>query len=246
MLSLVHFQYHSSRYRGNKLDTDCSKLLLILQKQLEETFLRGTRTLTLGQMSVSLKPRLTASALSGKISPWFDPVCGTKLEAMLAPETALQINEFLTGRYSAVLSFKFSLSSQTESWGCRFSCCVYYSSRWALIAALCMTYSFEWVHQPIFFYHLFNVMHAFDSCKIHIPTCSLLFLSTVSATAFMYVHKIHPSPPPTPPKASSSDKYLLLGLQIYLPVLQLWQKTLYVEWFLVQCFRAEQHSLSSD
>lgn len=95
MLSLVHFQYHSSRYRGSKLDTDCSKLLLILQKHLEETFLRGTRTLTLGQMSVSLKPRRTASALSGKISPWFDPVCGTKLEAMLAPETALWINEFL-------------------------------------------------------------------------------------------------------------------------------------------------------
>lgn len=200
MLSLVHFQYHSSRYRGSKLDTDCSKLLLILQKHLEETFLRGTRTLTLGQMSVSLKPRRTASALSGKISPWFDPVCGTKLEAMLAPETALWINEFLTGRYSAVLSFKFSLSSQTESWGCRFSCCVYYSSRWAVVGALCMTYWFEWVHQPIFFDHLFNVMHLTAARYTYLHALFFFFYPlSVRLPSCMFI-KYTPLPHPHLPK----------------------------------------------
>lgn len=199
MLSLVHFQYHSSRYRGSKLDTDCSKLLLILQKHLEETFLWGTRTLTLGQMFVSLKPRRTASALSGKISPWFDPVWNKAGGDARSRDSTVDKWVF-KGRYSAVLSFKFSLSSQTESWGCRFSCCVNYSSRWAVVAALCMTYWFEWVHQPIFFDHLFNVMHLTAARYTYLHALFFFFYPlSVRLPSCMFI-KYTPLPHPHLPK----------------------------------------------
>lgn len=207
---------------------------------MEETFLRGTRTLTLGQMSVSLK--LSASALSGKISLWFDPVCGTKLEAMVAPETALRKNVFLTGQCSTVLSFRFSLSPQTQRSGCHFSFCMYYSSRWALIAALCMTYQFEWVHQLIFS-DLMWCMHLTAARYTYLHALFFYPLS-VGPPSCMFI-KYTPSPHPHLPKASSSDKYLLLGLQIYLQVLQLWKKTPHVGWFLVRCCDTELHSVSS-
>lgn len=200
MLSLVHFQYHSSRYRGSKLDTDCSKLLLILQKHLEGDIpprYSNSDTWT-DVCKFEAQAHCVCSQWENKPLIWS---CVWNKAGGDARSRDSTVDKWVfKGRYSAVLSFKFSLSSQTESWGCRFSCCVNYSSRWAVVAALCMTYWFEWVHQPIFFDHLFNVMHLTAARYTYLHALFFFFYPlSVRLPSCMFI-KYTPLPHPHLPK----------------------------------------------